>query len=107
MPVGRPPSQPFASYLSGESEALFRQVPDRHDQHRLRGLMGHLSHRNIRPCDAFDAELDAYIDELSRLKVKRLAQVRRDVAITWNRMSVTNPNWPRNRLTEGQPGKAF
>ena len=97
--MGRPPSQPFASYLGRESEDLLRQVHDRHDRHRLRGFMGYLDLKGIVPRDAADTDLDGYIGELGRLNVKRLTQLRRDVALTWNRTSASNPNWPRSRLT--------
>lgn len=97
--MARPPSQPFASDLAGEPEELLALVHDRHDRHRLRGYLGYLSHHRTAPRDAADADLDGYIDELARRNVKRLTQVHRDVALTWNRHSAANPKWPRNQLT--------
>jgi site-specific recombinase XerD len=96
--MGRPPSQPFASDLTGEAFDLFEQVQGRHDRHHLRGFLGYLCHRGIHPSAANDSHLQAYLKELERLKVDRVTQVGRDVAITWNRMGGVCRSWPTIRL---------
>jgi hypothetical protein len=97
--MSRPPSQPFASDLSGECLQLFEQVHDRHARHHLRGFMGYICHIHLQTFAANNGHLSAYLKELEGRKVKRITQIGRDVATNWNKMGDACPHWPSNRLT--------
>jgi hypothetical protein len=97
--MGRPPSQPFSDCISEPGQLLLGHIKDHHERSHVRGILGYCASEDIAFHELSDAKLEAYGRALTKRRVKRVNQVLRNVALTWNKMADRCPWWPQNRLT--------